>query len=229
MSNPDTVAFSRQEAIGAAVAVAKSLGNTLRRYQTREIEGAMLAAACLSATITDALVATVEVVDSPGQSHAGTLARSMIEAFVDFELLCLDPENLKHLRVTAAHGTINTLSAWLRHHNDIGADAARVARTRREIDEARSLITALESAGARRLRMADKFAALGPSFAQSETFWLHFCTSAHNDLSALASRHLRGEHMLTIGETLTDGQAIPGGHPNSSTCGHPKLLHPERA
>ena len=23
--------------------------------------------------------------------------------------------------------------------------------------------------------------------------------------------------------------AIPGGHPNSPTCGHPKLLHPERA
>ena len=210
VTTTETVApsFTRSEAIDAAATVARTLGDTLRRHQTREIESGMLAAACLAATITDALVATVEVVDSPGQSHAGTLARSTVEAFVDFELLCLDAGNLKHLRLNAARGTIKTLSAWLRHHDDAPADAERVTRTHREMADAQDLIDELKAEGAQQLRMAEKFATLGPAFAQFETFWLHFCTSAHNDLSALASRHLRIDHKLTIGETLTDEQAI---------------------
>jgi hypothetical protein len=61
--------FNRHEAIRAAATVAQALAETLHQYQTCDIKGAMLAAACMSATIADGLVAVVHVVDSNGQSH----------------------------------------------------------------------------------------------------------------------------------------------------------------
>jgi len=60
--------------------------------------------------------------------------------------------------------------------------------------------------------------------------WRALGALAPERLSALrrvAAIESIGSSTRIEGSKLSDRD--PGGHPNSSTCGHPKLLHPERA
>jgi hypothetical protein len=126
-------------------------------------------------------------------------ARSKIEALCDLEMLCNDQGNLKHLQLATARGTAKTRRAWLRRSSP-DTDPARFARVTAELTESETQICELKANGAIRLTIDDKFER-APKAARFEAFYNDFCTSTHDDLSALSARHLRDDH-LRIGANL---------------------------
>src|SRR5438105_2972610 len=192
--------MTRNKVIEAAATVAESLSSTLARYKTRISRGPKLAAACVAATIADGLVAVIHVVDSHGQGHAPTLARGMIESMLDLEMVCTNADYLKPLRLATAQGKIAIGQQFLSQAKMLTKEQQDAVRA--DLREQALIVEDLERQGIKPLSIEEKFMR-APKSGVLWTYYWHFCSSAHNDLRALASRHLRGNHII-LGETLSD-------------------------
>jgi hypothetical protein len=198
--------LSRQEAIRLADAIADALATALSQYKVRTTAGPLIAAACLAATICDNLVAVVRVIDSHGQGHAPTLARGLIESVIDLELVCDNHDNVKPLMLDAANGVIRVCEALLvdaKSADDVERDGL-IKRLRQE----RETVYELGRQGVKPLRLEDKIKKVKKNPGVLRTYFWRYCQSAHNDLQALAERHLRG-NTIVLGNTLADDEAIP--------------------
>ncbi len=196
--------MTRKQAIHAAATVADALGTSLARYKTRASSGPMLAAACLAATIADCLVAVVHVAGSHGQAHAPTLARGMIESMLDLEMLCTNGDYLKPLRLATALGKIKVGERFLAQATMLSSEQRDAVRA--NLREEHSIRDKLKAQGVEVLSIEKKFKR-APKSAPLWTYYWHFCSPAHNDLRALAGRHLRGDHVV-LGGTLSDDEFV---------------------
>lgn len=192
---------TRRQAISFASLTAESLCTTLARYDIRFSNGPMVAAACLSASIADGLVALVRILDSRGQRHALTLAREVIESLLELEMICVNSKfSILPLWLANAQDRVQLGEQFLIEVKDIPYDLRTAVAA--DIAAQTALVKMLERRGVKRLDVYEKF---GYARVSSEfwTFYWRSCLSAHNDLRALETRRLRGRHIV-IGERLSN-------------------------
>ena len=191
---------TRRQAISFATLTAEQLCTTLARYVTRFSKGPMVTAACLAASIADGLVALVRVLDSRGQGHALTLAREIIESLLELEMICVDSDSILPLWLANAQDRVQLGEQFLMEVKDLPYDLRTAVAA--DIAGETALLKLLERRGVKRLGVYQKF---GYARVSNEfwTFYWRSCLSAHNDLRALETRHLRGRH-LVIRKALSD-------------------------
>jgi hypothetical protein len=129
----------------------------------------------------------------------------MIDALFDLELLCAEPENIKPMLLATSSGIVKVGESLLANAASLDPEdrkeiASRVADAKLAVDE-------LRRRGAQPLRMEDKLKKITKNPRTLLTYYLRYCSSAHNDLKALSDRHIRGK-TIVLGETLPDAEAI---------------------
>lgn len=142
----------------------------------------------------------IRLVDSHGQAHAPTLARGMIESMLDLEMVCANPEYLKPLRLATAQGKIVAGEKYLAQAQMLTQEQQDAVRA--DLRQQATTVHELKRQGVKPLAIEDKFKRAPKSGVLWSFYWL-YCSSAHNDLRALATRHLREDHIV-LGDTLTD-------------------------
>jgi hypothetical protein len=164
-----------------------------------------VAAACLAATLLDSLVAVIHVTKSHGQAQAPTIARGMIEALLDLPLITARPTTLDSLTLSTAEGRIKAGEAIMaRRHDEDDRDFFAAGRSSwREEKKTRER---LRRQGIRPSSIEDKFKKTALPASLIPFYW-HLCSSAHNDLHALAQRHYRNGR-LVLGTTLWESEAV---------------------
>jgi len=160
----------------------------------------MVTAACLAASIADGLIALVRVLDSRGQGHALTLAREIVESLLELEMICVNSMSILPLWLANAQDRVQVGEQFLIEVKDLPYDLRTAVAA--DIAGQTALVKNLERRGVQRLGVYEKFGYARVSSA-FWTFYWRSCLSAHNDLRALETRHLRGRHVVT-GQALSD-------------------------
>lgn len=164
-----------------------------------------IVSASLLATIIDGLGAVIALVSSVGQGHANTVNRSLIEALGDLHHLAADPNYLLRLQLTSAQKRKAIAQSFIEQRLGDPGTTLEMAMAKREAQQASEVVKLLER----------KVKSLGPGARVNApnlpkdvqgVYALH-CSDAHHDLTALHSRHFRGDRLI-FGDTLSIGEAL---------------------
>lgn len=161
--------------------------------------------ACLLATIVDGLAAVIALITSPGQAHADTVNRSLIEALGDLHHLCADPGFYDQLKLTSALRQKAAAQSFIERRLNDPATILQQGLAMREAREQSKIIDELEAKGVKPVGPSIRIEAPELSEDLVGVYSLH-SFAAHHDLTALSKRHFRGEH-LVFGNTLSTANA----------------------
>ena len=174
----------------------------------REDGDAGLEKVARSAAIIDGALGVCALIRSNGQSHAPTVARSLMELLGDIYWLCQSPQYFYRLQLTASRRVRCDATDFIRvnRHNPIFV---------RNIDQQREMarwekqkITTLlkEFPGLKALGVGERVAAPGLPPAVEYIYGI-FSKEAHHDAFAIRQR-MQGMGPVKIGDTLTISQVL---------------------
>lgn len=161
-----------------------------------QLQRVALSLICTQIELFAAIAATLK---SDGESIALTILRSMLEAQADLFSLLAQPSHLKRMQLETAEHTVDVLEGLL------ASSAGKADRDRDELRAkargARAIAERLGREGFKLERKPEKFKRAG-----LEALYISFqilCSHSHNDLTALSTRHLRGND-ITLFEFMED-------------------------
>ena len=157
----------------------------------------------LASSILEAMFGVVVLCRSPGASHAYSVARAGLEAFVDLSLLLEDGDYQNEMECQAATNQKRKADAMLRAVRKDPKIALRVDVLEERIRAAQRRLDRLPP-GTKRRAVGQRIAAAGLGGAWWIA-WYQFGAGTHNDLDSLISRHYR-DREVTFGDGLTDHQ-----------------------
>lgn len=146
-------------------------------------------AMALASTILDGLPALLAVAKSPGRSHAGSIARAMLAAFIDLKLVLKDERYCDELDLRASVNEQRRTRLLADAYEKEGV-VTMATQARMRSEAATQAANQLRDAGVRLRKMEQLIDEAGLELPITSGFhWLN--GFAHNDMNALAQRHTR--------------------------------------
>jgi hypothetical protein len=177
------------EFMGTAIAIAERLDGMLAAAQYRTADHEQCAAR-LCLTIAEAYSGVLALSESPAQSHAPTLTRTMLEALVNLKNLIADPTFLDQMRFDNAAQQLKTFAGW-RDHPDAGIDEEGRRALGRWIAIEQKIYDATCTEERKALGVYGRFERAG-MLDSYQTVYRFLCSFSHNNLTTLGVRHGRG-------------------------------------
>lgn len=174
-------------------------GELLAKMEIQDSGEARLAGLLL-ATIAESYCAIGVLCGTPYGSHSPTHCRSMMECFVNLKLLVEDPSHAEQFQFENARQSMIVLDGFA-----ADADVAADARIMAELDAIRQqhgpVHDRLKAKGLKEKKIFKLFEDAGLKGLYLPYRFL--CTFTHNQLNALAGRHV-GKGQILLGQPLPD-------------------------
>jgi hypothetical protein len=176
----------REVAVDHAATILALLREALSKASIRDTHEAKVAA-FLAATIHDAFEAITILCGSAAESQVPLLARALLEAHVDLQNVCGDPQFSIHLHLASELAAKKLWNSVLTIIPDSNESREHLQEARNHVQYADKTILELKAERAKRMQVAEKFAT---PHVDPGTYWLYtlLCSPAHNDLNSLLDR-----------------------------------------
>lgn len=142
--------------------------------------------ATLCLTISEQYAAVLCLIESQLSSHAPIIVRSMLEGLANLLNLVNDASYLDQMRFEDAHSN-NVLFEECTKNPDVRDDKEAIARFSEWKAEGQPLLDELKKRGLKKQNITDKFDQA--KISDCYIAYRVLCSSAHNQLTALTSRH----------------------------------------
>jgi hypothetical protein len=183
---------SEREVITLGIAIAERLDGMLAgaRYKSAD-QAQHCARICL--TIAEVFNGVLALLESPAQTHAPVLARTMVEALVDLKNLVADPDYLDQLRFDNADQQLKTFAGF-RDDPDVGLDEEERRGLDRWIAIEQEIYNRTYTPERKACSVYKKFERAG-MLDTYQTAYRFLCSFSHNDLNTLRARHGGGARL----------------------------------
>lgn len=150
-----------------------------------------LAAICLFARMLELAIGVSSLAECRAPAGIPVLVRAILEAYASFLNVVKSAEHTDHLLARCLHEKIRVIKASLKggEANPLLADLASDGDARAVLTEFERLLSEVRQRGGRTLKVQESFELAGLKSEYESLYWL-LSLDSHNDLQALANRHI---------------------------------------